>query len=184
MSTTQGAEFQQLAERVQRLLDREAIRDCLHRYSRGLDRHDRAILSSVYHEDAVDHHGEFLGVRDDFVPWADELLASEWDAHTHVLDLNNVEIDGDTAQSECYVLFAQRRRDRTAVDIGGGRYIDRLERRDGEWRITARELIIDWQGRTEIAAFGGGEIYPSGKWDRSDRSYDRPLTLELPARGN
>ncbi len=26
----------------------------------------------------------------------------------------------------------------------GGRYLDRLERRDGEWRISARAMLYDW----------------------------------------
>lgn len=183
MTTAEIPDVGLLAATVQRLVDREEIRDCLHRYSRGLDRHDQSILSSVYHEDAIDRHGPFIGRRDEFVPWADDLLASKWDTHTHILDVNNIRIEGDWAQTETYVFFAQRRRDGTSMDIGGGRYIDRLERRDGEWRVSARELIIDWQGRTETAVFGlTDQDWPHGRWDRSDRSYDDPFTLELPDR--
>ncbi len=167
---------------VQRLLDREAIVDCLHRYSRGLDRHDREILASVYHEDAIDNHGDFIDTRDVFVPWADELLASEWNNHTHMLDVNYVDIDGDVAHTECYVLFVQQRKDGPVLDMGGGRYIDRLERRNGEWRVVARQLVIDWQGRTETAEFGGGENYRLGRWNHSDPSYRRPFELELPSK--
>ena len=169
-----------LSPELQRLLDRQAISDCLHRYSRGLDRHDREVLASVYHEDALDHHGDFVGLRDEFVPWADELLASEWDAHTHFLDVNNVDIEGDVAHSECYVLFVQRRRDGAGVDLGGGRYIDRLERRDGEWRVMARELVIEWTARADNALYADVRAYPTGRWDRSDVSYRRPFEIELP----
>jgi SnoaL-like domain len=38
------------------LADREAIRDCLYRYSRGVDRCDEDMLRSVYWEDAFDDH--------------------------------------------------------------------------------------------------------------------------------
>jgi SnoaL-like domain len=176
-------EIAAMAEHVRVIMDRQAIVDCLHRYSRGLDRHDQEILRSVYHDDALDHHGDFTGPPDQFVPWADQLLASEWDGHTHFLDVNHVEIDGDAAHSECYVFFAQRRRDGDGVDIGGGRYLDRLERREGEWRVVARELVIEWQGRAELTWFGGGSEYPSGKWDRTDRSYERPLTIVAPGTG-
>jgi 3-phenylpropionate/cinnamic acid dioxygenase small subunit len=173
-------ELTRLREQVQELVDHRAITDCVYRYARGLDRHDADIYASAYHEDAIDHHGEFLGRRDEFVPWGLALLASEWDAHTHFITNVRIEIDGDTAHSECYVLFAQRRRDRPTLDIGGGRYIDRLERRAGEWRIAARELVIDWTGEAATTSFGGTETYPAGRWDTDDPSYRRPFELPEP----
>jgi hypothetical protein len=164
---------------IRHLLDRQAIVDCLHRYSRGLDRHDEELLASAFHPDALDHHGDFLGPPDEFVPWANALHESEWTSHTHFLDVNAVEIDGDVAHSECYVLWALRRKDGDAVDLGGGRYIDRLERREGEWRIAARELVIDWVCSAPSRYFGQvAAASPGGTWDRSDPSYRRPFTLE------
>ena len=41
------------------LLDREAIRDCLHRYSRGIDRRDFDLLKTVFWQDAIDEHGAY-----------------------------------------------------------------------------------------------------------------------------
>ena len=164
---------------IQRLLDRQAILDCLHRYSRGLDRHDEEVLASAFHEDAIDHHGDFVGTPRDFVPWANELHATTWAGHTHFLDLNNLEIDGDTAHSECYVFWVLRRKDGSGVDLGGGRYLDRLERRDGEWRIAARELVVDWICRAAAGMFEDVSArYPVGTWDRSDPSYRRPFVIE------
>ena len=55
---------------VQRLLDRQAISDCVHRYSRGLDRHDDAMVASCYWDDAIDEHGPFTGSPDEFIAWA------------------------------------------------------------------------------------------------------------------
>src|SRR5215203_2867790 len=44
---------------------------------------------------------------------------------------------------ETYCLFCQRRRDGDIVlEFVGARYIDRLERRDGEWRIAARKELV------------------------------------------
>ena len=181
MEVDPNAELQQLREQVQELLDRQAILDCVYRYARGLDRHDPEIFASVYHEDAIDHHGDFLGRRDEFVPWGLDLLASEWDSHTHFITNNRVDIEGDVAHSECYVLFVQRRRTAPQVDLGGGRYVDRLERREGVWRVAARELIIDWNAQASTVDFGGTEAYPHGTWDRSDPSYRRPFELPEPA---
>ena len=91
------------------------------------------------------------------------------DISLHLLDVNNVEIEGDTAHSECYVLFSQRRRDGEGLDFGGARYLDRLERRDGEWRIAARKLIIDWTARAEAMVFADIPEYESGTKDRTIR---------------
>ena len=113
-------ELAELRAEVRALRDRQEIGDVVLRYARGLDRHDAEIYSSVYHPDAIDHHGEFLGRRDEFVPWGLDLLASEWDAHTHYITNIRVDLDGDLAHSECYVLFVQRRRDSGRLDIGGG----------------------------------------------------------------
>ena len=76
------------------------------------------------------------------------------------------------------MLFAQRRRDGTKVDLGGGRYIDRLERRDGEWRIAARELVIDWTAIADAATYADVASYTTGRWDHDDLSYRRPFVLD------
>jgi SnoaL-like domain len=63
----------------------------------------------------------------------------------HFLLNNTCELDGDTAHSEAYYLFAARNRDETNW-IAGGRYFDRLERRAGQWRIALRTNVIEWFG--------------------------------------
>jgi hypothetical protein len=70
----------------------------------------------------------------------------------------------------------------------GGRYIDRLERRSGEWRIAAREFIPHFSTRTEpnFTEFFEGWYKgadPACSWGptgRHDVAYVRPL----PARKN
>jgi hypothetical protein len=166
---------------VQLLLDRLAIQDCVTGYARGLDRHDRELLASAYHEDAIDHHGDFTGPVDEFVAWANAGHEGSYTAHTHFITNTRAEIDGDVAHAESYVLFVLKRKDGDGVDIGGGRYIDRLERRTGDWRIAARELLVEWLCQAEpgnpLVDIAG---YPSGTWDHTDRSYRRPLELTLP----
>ena len=65
-----------LAGIVAELQDRRAIEDCLMTYSRAIDRLDRDLLLSVYHEDAVDDHGLFVGSPAAFPDWAIALAAS------------------------------------------------------------------------------------------------------------
>jgi hypothetical protein len=139
-----------------------------------LDRRDWELLASAYHEDAHDQHGAFVGTPRDFISYVSGIM-EEWDYSLHILDLNNVEIDGDFADSECYVLFTQQRRDGSGLDFGGGRYLDRLERRDGEWRIVARQVVIDWSARTQTQGFADVAEYRIGTLDRNDPSYRRPI---------
>jgi hypothetical protein len=165
-----------LAADVRRLLDRQAIVDCIHGYARGLDRHDDGMIASAYHADALDHHGDFLGTPEEFIPWANELHAADWSAHHHHLTTETVEIDGDVAHAETYCIGTFLRKDEPVVDLAGGRYIDRLERRDGEWRIVAREVVIEWVCAADSTASRfSADPYPNGTWDRSDLSYRRPL---------
>jgi hypothetical protein len=170
------AEVAHLKAQVDGLSDRQAILDCLTRYSRGLDRHDEELLTSVYHADATDHHDPFLGSPADFVPWANQFHEADYVAHTHAITNNTVDIEGDVAHSETYVQAVMRRKD-GLLDVRGGRYIDRLERRDGVWRIAAREVLVDWASTIGSSVVQG---HPTGTWNRSDVSYHRPL--RVPAR--
>jgi hypothetical protein len=164
------------AEDVQHLIDRMAIIDCLNRYVRGLDRHDDELVASAYHADALDHHGDFLGSPAEFIPWANALHEADWSAHHHHLTTQSIEIDGDVAHAESYCIGTFLRKDEPVVDMAGGRYIDRLERRDGEWRIAAREVSIEWVCAADSTASRfSADAYPDGTWDRTDLSYRRPL---------
>jgi hypothetical protein len=169
-------ELAQLRREVQELRDRQEIQDCLVGYSRGLDRHDSELLSSIYHDDAIDHHGDFLGSPADFVPWVNDLHEAGYVAHQHFVANNTVEIDGDVAHSEIYVQVVLRRKD-GPLDICGGRYVDRLERREGRWRIAARETLVDWACTVEGEIWPAIGVFPMGAWDRSDASYQRPLQV-------
>jgi len=102
-----SAELARLRETVRRLSDREEIFDCLHRYNRGLDRLDPDCVMSAYFSDADDHHGPFRGTPAEFTSWVMEHML-QWDSSLHMLDLNNLTIEGDSADSECYVIFTQR----------------------------------------------------------------------------
>ena len=54
------------------MVDREAIRDCLFRYSHAIDRYQLDILRTVYWPDAIDDHSGFKGNPEGFIAWATE----------------------------------------------------------------------------------------------------------------
>jgi 3-phenylpropionate/cinnamic acid dioxygenase small subunit len=168
-----------LSQRLLReLQDRQAIEECVSRYAHGLDRHDEALIADVYHPDARDAHGPFDGSIPEFVTWVNALHESKTRAHTHNITTHWCELRGERAFADSYVIFVLYRREREIVMMGSGRYIDRLERRSGAWKIAERRVIIDMRFEAEAQPLGntaGG--YPTGTWDRTDLTYLRPLVL-------
>jgi hypothetical protein len=167
------------AARIDLLLDRQDILDCLTRFSRGIDRFDRALFLSAFHPDAVIAAGEFVGGPIDLYDWASSLHAQGQVATQHDLLNHSCDIDADTAHAETYYLFAARNRDETNW-IAGGRYLDRLDRRDGIWRIAMRTTTIEWSGMVPTMPIPFAEVpgidgngTPSR--DTADPSYQRPL---------
>jgi len=69
---------------------------------------------------------------------------------------------------------------------------ERLERRDGVWKIAYRLTVSEWGGRwpaVERTGDGAGDgpglpadIFVHGTWDRTDASYRRPLVSHRPFR--
>jgi hypothetical protein len=169
---------------IRQLLDKEAIREATLRYARGLDRHDYALMASAYHPDAVDDHGPYIGAAAGFVDLhAREDSKREWSAQQHYMLNQLIELDGDTAHVETYYLATMRRKD-GLVDIAGGRYLDRCERREGRWAVAERVCVVEWTGelaRTERTL--DPHLFVQGTWDRTDVSYQRPLKVTRPQRG-
>ena len=81
---------------------RRDILDAVHRYMRGLDRLDPALQRSAFTDDAYIDCGLMAGPVDDFVPFAQGLLAG-MDATHHLLGQVHIQIhDASSASGECY----------------------------------------------------------------------------------
>ena len=166
--------------RLGALLDRQDIHDALTRFARGMDRFDREAFLSAFHPDAVIAAGPFVGGPVDLYDWAMPMHDQGQIATQHNLLNHGCELDGDTAHTETYYLFAARNRDDSNW-IAGGRYIDRFERRDGAWKIAVRSTVIEWSGvlPTMPIPFGdvpGIHLNGVASRDTDDLSYRRPLT--------
>lgn len=154
---------------VEQLLAVEACREAARRYSYGVDRLDPDVMKSAYWPDATDHHGDFDGNAHDFV---DHCMRSHerwaWTMHTisnHRVDLDD---DGLSARGEVYNVNLLMRADERVLDTWYGRFLDRYECRDGEWRILRRVCVH--HGDTSTPAPQGMPIevdaYRSGAFDR------------------
>lgn len=187
MPDTLVGQVPDLAERLERidatlarLADRQAILDCLTRYNRGLDRHDEEMIASAFWADALDNHGDFVGDGHELAVWGNALHAHSFDAHQHFITTHSADIDGDIAHTETYWLAVLRRKESGRSVLIGGRYVDRLERRNGEWRILVRQTVMESIAEGERPPFPRWEYYVKGRWDADDISYTRPLTMERP----
>jgi ketosteroid isomerase-like protein len=127
------------------LADREAIRECLYRYSRGVDRLDADMVRSAYWPDAVDTHLSFKGNAEEFIAWAFPIM-STMDQTMHMIGNVLMTVRGDTADVESYFYGYHRVNmpHGKADVIGSGRYIDKFEKRGDEWRIVERLVMTDW----------------------------------------
>ena len=174
-----GPDLESLASDVRYLRNRFDIQDAIHRYSRGIDRLDQPLLESAYHADAIDDRGPFVGSPAEFVAW---VLPHVGGAGGTSHNISNItcEIDGDEAHTETYVTFAVWSADGKTVSVGGGRYLDRLQRREGVWGIIRRETMMDYVFQAPTNPLPP-EIL-TGRRDKSDRSYQRPLDLTPDAR--
>lgn len=129
------------------LLAREAIRDCLYRYARGIDRADEAALLSAYWPDAYDNHGAYAGPVSGFF----DRVRGVWAAGArNIHHITNVLIEfqgADRAAVESYFWALQRGAGPDKVERQvqlSGRYCDLFERREGEWRVARRTVVYDW----------------------------------------
>ena len=127
------------------LLDREKIRDCIIRLARGEDRRDAALLRASFWPDASFDYGVYAGAFDAYLAWvvpgSDAIPVTQ-----HILGQSLVELEGNAAKAETHVvsyhrvIMGEEERDTTI----GGRYLDQMEKRGGEWRVARRTMLYDW----------------------------------------
>jgi hypothetical protein len=168
------------ADRLGQLLDKQEIGEALARFSRGIDRLDREICLSAFHEDAEMAAGPFVGSAAECADWAFPMHEQGQILTHHGLLNTMIDLDGDTAHVETYYLFVARDKDESLMQAGG-RYIDRFERRGGAWKIALRTNAIEWAGLLQSLPLPFADVpdlYGNGApaRDKSDPSYRRPLT--------
>jgi hypothetical protein len=143
------------------------------RYCRANDRRDEALMRSCFHPDAVIELHKPLDV-DAFIELGRQVL-SRFTVTWHNTGNQLVEVDGDAAWAEHYTISSHR----IAADekgpqrdfVASGRYIDRMERRNGEWRIARRTMLLDFARTDPTPPDDPGLGSRGGARDRSDPSY-------------
>ena len=173
---------EQLERRLQHLTDRTEILDCIARNARGCDRFDEALLASAYHADGIDEHGGTLNHGPEYPAWANAAHGAMFQQNLHNITTHSCEIDGDVAHAESYAIGLFLDREGGSARIIAGRYADRLERRDGEWKIALRRTTVDVLLKGDASDLFTPEFqemgYVKGSRDKRDVAYQRPLSLE------
>jgi hypothetical protein len=139
------AERKSMSDAVKPFIDRAKIIDCVVRLARGEDRRNADLIRSCWWPDATYDYGVQSGDFESYLAWvvpgADAIKNTQ-----HVLGQTHIEFAGGTAKAETHVVSYHR------VDMGagdqdtciGGRYLDTMEERDGDWRIASRIMLYDW----------------------------------------
>ena len=131
------------------LLAKQAIKELVVKYSRAADRHDDLAMRDLYHSDALDDHGcYFSGLAMEFIDKLPEIQAPMKILH-HNVTTHNIELSPSNenyAEGEVYILaMHQAETPEGLIDfIIGGRYLDKYEKRAGQWRFSHRAILADW----------------------------------------
>lgn len=163
-----------MAKTIECLLDEAAIKEVQIRYCRAADRVDAEALRACFHPHATADYGHGAWNLDEYMEHATAMMAN-FIATTHNTGNQLVEVDGDSAWAEHYAVATHRwphdENGDTRDMIAGIRYVDRMERIGGEWRIARRVMVLDWHRIDPV--IGVSEQAANGRRDRSDPSYFR-----------
>ena len=134
-----------LAQRIDALASHEEIAAVLALHSRGIDRCEPGWIRAAYHADAAVAYGMFNGLAHEFAAVVTDGIR-DLPVTAHRSNQSWIALAGDRAKSETYIIAYM---DIPGVDgatqsLIGGRYLDRLERRGGAWRLMHRTYVLDW----------------------------------------
>jgi hypothetical protein len=157
--------------------DRYAIEQVLTRFCSAVDRMDFDLLRTLFHTDAHVRFGAFVdGPIDQYLAFvaSPEGLPALWRT-MHQLGNISQRIEGDIAHAESYVTaYHEGGSDHAwcrGLVIIGARYVDCLERREGEWRISNRTCVYEFA--RNLTTGEALDLAPDsmGRRDRSDLHY-------------
>lgn len=133
-------------EKLQTLITKGRVEEVLIRYCDGCDRADANLLRTVFHDDCtLEYVGYFSGQVKEMLSTMSQ-MRKRYSATQHSLTNILIEVNGDVANSRCQsTVHHLYMTDGKQYDwVVGGRYVDRLENRNGQWGIASRVAYSDW----------------------------------------
>lgn len=128
------------------LIDKQQLHELNVRYCMGVDRKDKALLDSLWAEEATIDFGLFKGSAREFA----ELIVMDNPAVRiahHFASNELYEIHGDRATGQSYVIgtTVNVQEDGALQDqLAGGRYLDTYVRKNEQWLFSSRLFVVDW----------------------------------------
>jgi hypothetical protein len=146
--------------KLEALLDKQAIAEVVGpRYARALDWLDVEALRTCFWPDGWVDYGFFEGNSHE---WCDIVMPIESGSlnRFHYTFNPLIVVDGDTAEAESSGFAGSRRQtdDGIIQTFHGSRYLDRVEQRHGEWRISERRVLLELTQRFPSPDGPGGAL--------------------------
>ncbi len=156
------------------LADRLAIAETLALYCRGIDRCDAQQLAAAFTPDGMIDYGDGERPVMDVIPGLMAGLAA-MRLTQHNISNTVIRVSGETAKAEtnCVALHIIPAPEGEVELVVGGRYLDRLVKREGRWLIAERLYVMDWnRSAPATMALEGGLL--GGLQRRGARGADDP----------
>ncbi|MBW8784836.1 MAG: nuclear transport factor 2 family protein [Novosphingobium sp.] len=180
-----ATETDEILNTVRYLKDRQDILDCIQRECRARDRQDVEQISGCWWPEGVDEHGAVTTAAPEYPEKANLGHKTNFNMTSHNITNHICEIDGATAYCESYVIGALYWLDGKTTTIAFGRYLDQLDKRNGEWRMLTRRCTIEATADTDGTWVHSKNVKGFLKpiWGKDDPSYERPIVAKAPNEG-
>ncbi|MCT4613749.1 MAG: nuclear transport factor 2 family protein [Marinifilaceae bacterium] len=167
------------SKELREIKDRQDITQLLYKNVRSIDRLDLELMKSTYWKDAIQDHQDpinpidYSGNAHKFCEFAVKALGEVERTH-HRLSNLYIEIDGDKAYAEAYVYAYHYYKTDKGNKEGTllGRYQNKLEKRNGEWKISYRLTIFDANFTVDASDRWNKDFRNLGKRFPEDQSYN------------
>lgn len=133
--------------RLQELWDHHEIRNLLATYVHGCDRSDLIEMQSIYCDESFDDHGSTKCDGKTYSKLSIEEGAATTNVVSHQLGQSLIRVNGDSAGCETYFIATviyPLESGGESINQLGGRFVDTLERENGQWKVKKRVVVREW----------------------------------------
>ena len=131
-------------------------------------------MANTYSEDSWDDHGDYKMPGKEFA--VEAITANLKDANMlmHHLGQSLIKVDGDLAGADTYFIASVGTTEdgKEVINQIAGRYVDQLERRNGNWKIKKRICVREWSISLPVDRdWLAGQAFVMGERSGGDPSY-------------
>jgi hypothetical protein len=178
------------AQTLELLAARAEIADVVNRFCHMVDRHRWELIDTVFHNDGTSRFLDAIRTIPQMEASGRTTLGPLTATH-HQTGNMLIKVDDDVAWAETYVTAFHAvpttapsgafwgGRDEPYEGVAGGRYVDRLERRDGRWKIAERQTLVEWRHDQPVRDGALSQVPAQFRGQRGDADVSRPVVAAL-----